>query len=591
MEATPRAKPINIKCDPSKSDSAWKWLERWMSVSSVSNEEQHETETAVVEQKDNADSACNGEDLSVQIISKSLDSESGFDASDDVSSNNFARKSDADNLDVDSREFMQPLANHCNLHNSDQSDSICEVKESAPDVIKNTDMVEVMEPECLPKKEESQNEEEVLNEVVEVEHIPADIVSKAPDSAELSSMPSETEVKKLSRKASNPAFIAAQSKFEELSLGTTSPQLSTSPSHDPGVESCLDRDSSATDQPFTSDDKDSGLAGNSNFIASAAQLGSSECGTELSVSSTLDSPARSEGAGVNDSGRETNASDAIGHPENGENSEVEAKSIVLETDPSSNVTTMLERKESVDAVSSEPPNSAVPAADTPQLDKPDEELGSETRNKLSPEASPRNDASIPDLLATPSSQVSVKPKKSKGEKSKSSRKSKPSPDHKNLSNHTPDSASRSSLEQLQEHKPGKRRNSLGSAKSDLKEQEPRDSSSSISLPSYMQATESARAKAIANGSPRSSPDVNDKEIHIKKRHSLPGSNDRQGSPRINRSLSQAQQSSKGNASQSPQGTSVTISCSCYLPREFLLVFSSLNCSVSLVCSYFKLIAK
>lgn len=574
MEATPRSKPINIKCSPSKSDSAWTWLERWMSVSSVSKKVPHETESAVEEQKDIVDSACNGEDIPVQIISKSMDSESGFDASDDVSSDNLVRKSDADSLDVDSREFIQPLSS--NLHNSDQSDSICEVKESAPIVIKNTDIVEVMEPECLPKKEESQNEEEVLNEVVEVEHIPAEIVSKEPDSAELSSMPSETEVKKLSRKASNPAFIAAQSKFEELSLGATSPQLSTSSSHDPGVESSLDKDSSANqDQPFSSDDKDSGLAGNSNFIASAVQLGSSECGTELSVSSTLDSPARSEEAGVNDSGRrETNASDTIDHPENGVNSEVEAKSIVLETDPSSNDTPMLERKESVDAVYSESPNSAIPAADTPQLDKPDVELGSETRNKLSPEASPSNDTSIPELLATPSSQGSIKPKKSKGEKSKSSRKSKPSPDHKSLSNHTPDSASRGSLEQEEKHKPGKRRNSLGSAKSDLKEQEARDSSSSISLPSYMQATESARAKAIANGSPRSSPDVNDKEIHIKKRHSLPGSNDRQGSPRINRSLSQAQQNPKGSASQSPQGTSITISCSrsCYFPHESPRIF-------------------
>lgn len=34
MESTPRTKQINIKCDPSKQDPTWKWLERWMSVSS-----------------------------------------------------------------------------------------------------------------------------------------------------------------------------------------------------------------------------------------------------------------------------------------------------------------------------------------------------------------------------------------------------------------------------------------------------------------------------------------------------------------------------------------------------------------------------
>ncbi|EPS61778.1 hypothetical protein M569_13015, partial [Genlisea aurea] len=78
--------------------------------------------------------------------------------------------------------------------------------------------------------------------------------------------------------------------------------------------------------------------------------------------------------------------------------------------------------------------------------------------------------------------------------------------------------------------------------------------SSNFLPSYMQATESARAKAIVNVSPRSSPDVIDREqLYNKKRHSLPGSsNERQESPRIQRSLSQAQQNGKGNGTQSPQ---------------------------------------
>ncbi|KDO84782.1 hypothetical protein CISIN_1g045606mg [Citrus sinensis] len=62
----------------------------------------------------------------------------------------------------------------------------------------------------------------------------------------------------------------------------------------------------------------------------------------------------------------------------------------------------------------------------------------------------------------------------------------------------------------------------------------------------MQATESARAKIQANNSPRSSPDVQDRDTYIKKRHSLPVANGRHGSPRIQRSLSQAQQGAKGN---------------------------------------------
>ncbi|GMQ03555.1 hypothetical protein CsSME_00049312 [Camellia sinensis var. sinensis] len=62
----------------------------------------------------------------------------------------------------------------------------------------------------------------------------------------------------------------------------------------------------------------------------------------------------------------------------------------------------------------------------------------------------------------------------------------------------------------------------------------------------MQVTESARAKALATSTPRSSPNVQDKDIYIKKRHSLPASNGRHGSPRIQRSTSQAQQGAKGN---------------------------------------------
>ncbi|XP_042063515.1 protein IQ-DOMAIN 32-like [Salvia splendens] len=540
MEASPRTKPLNIKCDPSKSDSAWTWLGRWMAVSSVSNEGPHETEVAVEKHKDNlGHSGHNEEDHpSVQTISKSIDSESGFDASDDVFNDKNMIKYDA-------------IASDVHLHDTDQSVKKCEVKESSPTEIKSTYLVDVMEEEYLPKKEESQNAE-VLNEVVEVECFlkkeEKGNVQEAPDSEKFSGVQIETEVKHISRKASNPAFIAAQSKFEELSLASRS-------AHDPGVESSLDKVSSANqDQSFRSEDKHSGLVGYPTSNASAVQLGSSECGTELSTYSTLDSPDRSEEARVRDSEAKTNVSDETDASRNGKNLKLEAKSVVLETDPSSNNTTKLERNGSVDSVSEESLNSCVPA-NTPQLEKPEDLKQSETShrvNKLSPEASPRNNEATPELLATPSSQGSIKRKKSKGEKSQSNRKSKPLSDDKNPSNHTPDSASRSSLDQLQEHKSGKRRSSIGSAKLDHKEQEPKDSGSSNSLPSYMQATESARAKTIANGSPRSSPDVHDKEIFIKKRHSLPGTNERQGSPRIHRSLSQAQQNTKGNASHSPQ---------------------------------------
>nr|KAJ0189608.1 hypothetical protein LSAT_V11C800409370 [Lactuca sativa] len=44
LESAPKNKQINIKCVPSKSDSAWNWLERWMFVSSPKTVESHTPE-------------------------------------------------------------------------------------------------------------------------------------------------------------------------------------------------------------------------------------------------------------------------------------------------------------------------------------------------------------------------------------------------------------------------------------------------------------------------------------------------------------------------------------------------------------------
>ncbi|KAK4429348.1 protein IQ-DOMAIN 32 [Sesamum alatum] len=547
MESTPRSKPINIKCDPLRSDSAWKWLERWMSVSSVSNEESQGSGSDIEQHNENIGHSDGKEEILApsDCYTESRDFKSGGGESAKASENDDSLISyDANNLDLDSCKSISPSSSHSKLHNIDQSNEKSDVKESVLVEIKENDLIEKVEAESLAEKEETGNERDL------------------PDMENTSTEQPDTEAKKFSRKASNPAFIAAQSKFEELSSAGAPEKLTTSFSHDPGVESSLDKISSSNDQPLRS--IDIGLADNAISNASAVQIGGSECGTELSISSTLDSPDRSE-AGVNDIEQETKVPDETDHHRSGDNLEVEAdgKSITLETDPLYTNANELERNESIASAAAESVNSTI-AADPPQIEKKPEtdpsdlqlELGSEAShlvNKSSPEASPRSHITVPESQATPSSQASVKPKKNKGEKSDSNRKNRPSSvDKKTLSSRNQDSASRSSLEQLQEHKSGKRRNSFGSAKPDQREQEPRDSSSSNSLPSYMQATESARAKAIANGSPRSSPDVNEKDTYLKKRHSLPGTNERQGSPRIQRSLSQAQPNAKGNGTHSPQ---------------------------------------
>ncbi|KAL6493052.1 hypothetical protein OROGR_032811 [Orobanche gracilis] len=522
MESTPRTNPINIKCDPSKYDSAWKWLERWMSVSSVGSEETEESESTEDQHKENHLHSSDGkEDILVpsDCYSESAHPIAGVGASVKASENHDNSISrDTSNLDLHSgKKSLSSLSDLSNLHVVHHSNSESVITEYAPIEIKETDSMEVIEVKSLLERGETENERDV------------------PVLKKFSSEQTEAEAKKLSRKASSPAFIAVQSIFEELSSGVTSPKLASSSSHDLGFETCLDKP--PIDQPVKSTHIE--LADNAVSAAkSAVQIGS-ECGTELSISSTLDSPDRSE----NDISDE--------RPKSRENLELPAKnekSTKLESDHSFSNTNNLERYESINSTLFESLN-PIDAGDSPCVEKRQEAKASDVQLDMESEASPRSHMTFPESHATPSDQDSVARKKSKGEKTGSSnRKSKSSSADKNRNE---DSCLRSSLEQLPDNKTGKRRNSFGP---DLKEQEPGDGCSSKTLPSYMQATESARAKALANGSPRSSPEVHNKDIYIKKRQSLPSTNERQGSPspRIQRSVSQAQQNAMGNASNSPQ---------------------------------------
>ncbi|KAL8030684.1 hypothetical protein ABFX02_14G301500 [Erythranthe guttata] len=298
----------------------------------------------------------------------------------------------------DTKSAVGPLAE---TSENDNSSITYDLTDSGPTEMKETNLVSRVEANSLLDKDKTGNEQDIPNlEKFYIEQ-------------------SETEAKGFSEKASNPDFISGQSKSAKL-----------------------------TSEPIKT--RDIGVDDSSISNASSVQIAGSECGTELSISSTLDSPDRSE-AGFNDLEKEPKVSDKANE-----------KSSVLGTE-------------------------------------------------LSPEESPRSNV---ESQRTPSSQVSVNLKKSKGEKSQSA-----------------NSKNRSSSGD-------KRRNSFGSPKPD---QEPRDSSSSNSLPSYMQVTESAKAKAISNGFQRSSPDALVKDIFVKKRHSLPaGTNGRQGS------------NTKGNEIHSPQ---------------------------------------
>jgi hypothetical protein len=406
----------------------------------------------------------------------------------------------------------------------------------------------------------------------------------------------ETEGNKFvfgSRKLTSPAFVAAQSKFEELSSTANSGKSISSFHQDAGVESPIDTNLFGADTVIRT--KELNMAENSAPHSSRVQVGGSECGTELSISSTLDSPDLSE-VGATECEHEAkvleegicnlnstkivdveskDASDIPGsnlssfvseQPEKPGDVDGEPINLIVSDQPEKpgNVhgepinLIVSDQPEKPDDVEGEPITLVV-AMDPLQMEPKLENNASNLQRQLdserghepywsSPEASPRSHITVPESHGTPSSQVSAKSKKSKTDKSGSNHKRRSlSGGKKPPSNPNNDSGSRSSTEQLpKDQKSGKRRNSFGSPRPDHIEQEPRDASTNNSVPHFMQATESARAKVQANNSPRSSPDVQDRDLYVKKRHSLPGANGRQGSPHIQRSMSQAQQSVKGN---------------------------------------------
>ncbi|XP_071697483.1 protein IQ-DOMAIN 32-like [Rutidosis leptorrhynchoides] len=413
LESTPRTKPINIKCAPSKDDSSWKWMERWMSVSSPEVIDSH----LINPMKDKID------DIKSQVD---------------------------------------------NVINEQKSDLF-------PDESKRSSIAPKIESNLLPEQ------------------------SKRPSKRGATEQ-ADSEGRKTvfgSRKPSNPSFIAAHSRFEELTSKTTSLTSVKSSNQEHLVDSRADKSTKL--EPAEAFVYESLKVGRS-------QTGDSECGTELSITSMLDSPDPSE-VGNTENDKESKVVDKVKVTSNEEHD-------LLGTELTHSILTLPEQYD----FSSNEQNTNI--------------------SQSKQNGSPKSQITVPESQTTPSSQLSIK-NKTKTDKKVSGQKP------KSWSNSVKSPVSFDHLPR--ESKPGKRRNSFGSQTSEHIDQEPRDSSSSNSIPSYMQVTESARAKALANNSPRSSPDLHGKEAYLKKRHSLPGAvNGRHDSPRTKRSSPQAQQTTKGN---------------------------------------------
>ncbi|KAK8965272.1 hypothetical protein KSP40_PGU022374 [Platanthera guangdongensis] len=209
--------------------------------------------------------------------------------------------------------------------------------------------------------------------------------------------------------------------------------------------------------------------------------------------------------------------------------------------------------------------------------------------KSSQDGSPISHITVPEPDGTSSNLISMNTKITKAENNTPIMKKRPqlvidiSP-----ANSKNSSGEQTSGEHLKSTKTSKRRNSFSLVKTDHEHQ---DSCSNL-IPSYMKPTESARAKVSTSFSQKSSLDVHEKDNHVKKRHSLPSGEVKQGSsPRMQRSTSQIQQNLKGNGIHSPHdstGKSVLIflhSFFLYLQIQKLYIFELVDFLVFKSTSY------
>ncbi|GAU26885.1 hypothetical protein TSUD_02880 [Trifolium subterraneum] len=586
LESTPKDKPIHVKCNPSKGDSAWKWLERWMSVPAKDSAE-NKKPICVSEQPDETKDSTRVSQLETDTPSQVIlqladspipsedeektatyeDSNSYFVANPSTSSLindnleeahpektvSIGAKVSSNKIESFQKEILDSNASgpqeSSSPQNPETDDEQLKHSRGAKIASTTTDSFEkelfgfasVPREPGSPQRPESDSEQ-----------------CKQPEKA-FASDQLETEGKKVayvSRKLSNPAFIAAQSKFEELSSNVNLGRPSSSFDQDVSVES--QADTAYISKEFIPSE---------NSTPYPSRIGDPE--TVLSISSTLDSPDRSETLEIEHDAKDLVEGIVI-NPENNIGYGVGANT------PTSNLPISdSDRLETVNVSSENIVDSVIPENFKEPSVEPEVNASDLLREKTETvlpdfklSASPGSYMTIPESQGTPSSQVSVKPNKinktgssgkrralSMGNKSPANSTndsgSRVSVGNKSPANMNHDSGSRGSREQLpKDQLNGKRRNSFGSIKPDQPDQEPtRDNSSSNnSLPRFMQATQSARAKINANSSPRSSPDVHDPDVNIKKRHSLPGATGKQGSPRVEQSISPAQQGTKGNGS-------------------------------------------
>ncbi|XP_008785110.2 protein IQ-DOMAIN 32-like [Phoenix dactylifera] len=627
LELMPKTKPIHVSCDPLRSDSSWKWLERWMVVmsSEIGQQQEFNLDKDNQGEKEKTNFAAS---RAVNIVPHTVASISS-DSKSSPSKSAIAIEGKGDLIKEDSAEYKVhisvSISNQSNSfvakddqeqsqHESKTSSMIEENNESAASIEGEVDIIYENSAEyqidvpvsianqeisSVAKKdqEQSQCESETSGMIEEnmksggVEETFDSTASQVPAQSDAASQslldnnstkpgvdmenqkcviegatfePLETQGKKCalkSRKELSPAFAAVQSKFEELSSASSASRSVAYVNRGAGVQSKLIH---PRVDSLTKTEEHSMIE--NSISHGPVENSASECGTEISASSTSDLP---EGSGVDDRGialkvgvlqkGNCNLTDGADSALNNEIMNSDAKfsrtesdvlwpQILKESDKNLSSTDATVDSKQEDQLPAESTTSSIQI----QVDN----LKDTQICSLSPEGSPRSHVTAPESHITPSSQISAKIKTRKAENNIHAQKQRSQWARKNSSSVPKnDSGARKSAEHLpRDAKNAKIHNSFGMAKPDHNDHEPRDSGSNT-LPRYMQATESARAKVHDIISLKSSPNVHDKDDHMKKRHSLPiGDVKQDSSPHMQRSTPQAQQNLKTNSTHSPQNS-------------------------------------
>ncbi|CAK8571015.1 unnamed protein product [Lathyrus sativus] len=269
MESTPKNKSIHVKCNPSEGDSAWKWLERWMSVSakdSAENKKPVSTTDQLDETRDSTRVSQLETDIPSEVILQLADSP--------LPSEDEEKTSTYD----DTNSYFQASPSRSSL--------IKDKLEEGPPEKTVTDNAKEVSPEIDSFRNEKIDSSASVRQDPGSQDRDVDGEKCKQSVKAFASDQLETEGKKIasvSRKLSNPAFVAAQSKFEELSSNANSSRPSYLFDQDVSVES--QADTAYISKEFISSE---------NSTPYPSRIGDPESGTVLSISSTLDSPDRSE---------------------------------------------------------------------------------------------------------------------------------------------------------------------------------------------------------------------------------------------------------------------------------------------------------